>query len=139
MDCHLGPHFEIPAGSILVVRLITTAIFITIIDRFLCPMWQKLTHKSRTSLQEIGLGHVLNIPSMIISALVELKWLKIAHAHHLQGQLGSIVHMLALSLIPQLVVLGIGEAFQFQRQVALYYQEFPTTLKSIATSIRLAQ
>ena len=51
MDCHLGPHFQIPAVSILVVRLITTAIFITIIDRFLCPMWQKLTHKSRTPLR----------------------------------------------------------------------------------------
>ena len=29
MDCHLGPHFEILAESILVVRLITTANFIT--------------------------------------------------------------------------------------------------------------
>ena len=135
MDCHLGPHFEIPAGSVLVVRLITTAIFITIIDQFLCPMWQKLTHKSRTPLREIGLDHMLNILSMTISALVELKWLKTAHAHHLQGQLGSVVPMLALWLIPQLV-LGTGEAFHFQRQVALYYQEFPSTLKSTATTMQ---
>ena len=99
-------------------------------------MWQKLTHKSRTPHQEIGLGHVLNILSMTILALVELKWLKTAHAHHLQGQLGSIVPMLALWLIPQLIVLGIGEAFHFQRQVALYNQEFPTTLKSTATAMQ---
>ncbi|XP_075636294.1 protein NRT1/ PTR FAMILY 2.3-like [Castanea sativa] len=135
MDRHLGPHFEIPAGSILVLCLITTAIFVTIIDRFLCPMWQKLTHRSPTPLQQIGLGHVLNILSMAISALVESKRLKIAQAHHLQGQPGSIVPMLALWLIPQLVVVGIGEAFHFPGQVALYYQEFPMSLKSTSTAM----
>ncbi|KAM4083101.1 hypothetical protein ACB094_08G031700 [Castanea mollissima] len=122
MDRHLGPHSCWP-------------FFITIIDRFLCPMSQKLTHKSPTPLQQIGLGHVLNILSMTISALVESKRLKIAHAHRLQGQLGSIVPMLTLWLISQLVLLGIGEAFHFQRQVALYYQEFPTSLKSTATAM----
>ncbi|KAM3739566.1 hypothetical protein ACB098_08G032600 [Castanea mollissima] len=94
MDRHLGPHSCWP-------------FFITIIDRFLCPMSQKLTHKSPTPLQQIGLGHVLNI----------------------------LMPMLTLWLIPQLVVLGIGEAFHFQRQVALYYQEFPTSLKSTATAM----
>jgi hypothetical protein len=67
IDRYLGPHFEIPAGSILVVVLISTAISLTLIDRFLCPMWQKLTGKSPTPLQRIGLGHVLNILSMAFS------------------------------------------------------------------------
>ena len=93
MDRHLGPHFQIPAGSILVISLISTAIFLTIIDRFLSPMWQKLTHRSPTPLQQIGLGHVLNILSMATSALVESKRLKKARAHHLQGQPGAIVPM----------------------------------------------
>ena len=134
-DHHLGPHFEIPAGPILVLCLITTAIFLTIIDRFLCPNWQKLTHRFPTPLQHIGLGHVLNILSMAISALMESKRLKIAQAHHLQGQPESIVPMLALWLIPQLVLVGIGEAFHFPGQVALYYQEFPTSLKSTSTAM----
>ena len=99
MDRHLGPHFQIPAGSILVISLISTAIFLTTIDRFFSPMWQKLTSRSPTPLQQIGLGHVLNILSMATSALVESKRLKIARAHHLQGQPGAIVPMLALWLI----------------------------------------
>nr|XP_023870657.1 protein NRT1/ PTR FAMILY 2.3-like [Quercus suber]POE88540.1 protein nrt1/ ptr family 2.6 [Quercus suber] len=135
MDRHLGPHFQIPAGSILVISLISTAIFLTIVDRFLSPMWKKLTHRSPTPLQQIGLGHVLNILSMATSALVESKRLKIARAHHLQGQPGAIVPMLALWLIPQLVLVGIGEAFHFPGQVALYYQEFPTSLKSTSTAM----
>uniref|UniRef100_A0A2N9FRR9 Uncharacterized protein n=1 Tax=Fagus sylvatica TaxID=28930 RepID=A0A2N9FRR9_FAGSY len=135
MDRHLGPHFQIPAGSILVISLISTSIFLTIIDRFLCPMWQKLTRRSPKPLQRIGLGHVLNILSMAISALVESKRLKIAQAHHLQDQPKSIVPMLALWLFPQLVLVGIGEAFHFPGQVALYYQEFPMSLKSTSTAM----
>ncbi|KAL4610296.1 hypothetical protein ACB092_08G041000 [Castanea dentata] len=135
MDRHLGPHFQIPAGSILVISLISTATFLTIIDRFLSPMWKRLTRRSPTPLQQIGLGHVLNILSMATSALVESKRLKIARAHHLQRQPGAIVPMLALWLIPQLVLVGIGEAFHFPGQVALYYQEFPTSLKSTSTAM----
>ncbi|KAE8038919.1 hypothetical protein FH972_011384 [Carpinus fangiana] len=132
---HLGPHFQIPAGSILVVVLISTAISLTVIDRFLCPMWQKLTRSSPTPLQRIGLGHVLNVLSMATSALVEMKRLKIARAHHLQTRPGSIVPMSVLWLFPQLVLVGLGEAFHFPGQVALYYQEFPASLRSTSTAM----
>ncbi|KAK9998451.1 hypothetical protein SO802_018054 [Lithocarpus litseifolius] len=135
MDRHLGPHFQIPAGSILVLCMISTSVFLAIIDHFLCPMWQKLTRRSPTSLQRIGLGHVLNILSMAISALVEAKRLKTAQAHHIQGQPGAIVPMLALWLFPQLVLVGIGEAFHFPGQIALYYQEFPMALRSTSTAM----
>ncbi|XVF04996.1 hypothetical protein REPUB_Repub05bG0131700 [Reevesia pubescens] len=135
MDRHLGQHFKIPAGSILVLVLISTSIFLTLIDRFLCPMWQKLTRKSPSALQRIGVGHVLNVLGMAVSALVESKRLKTVHAHHLQSQPSSIVPMLALWLSPQLVLVGIGEAFHFPGQVALYYQEFPASLRSTATAM----
>ncbi|XP_040994156.1 protein NRT1/ PTR FAMILY 2.7-like [Juglans microcarpa x Juglans regia] len=135
MDRHIGPHFQIPAGSILVVVLISTSISLTIIDRFLCPMWQKLTHSSPTPLQRIGLGHVLNILSMAMSALMEWKRLQIAQAHNLQDRPGSIVPMSAFWLFPQLALVGIGEAFHFPGQVALYYQEFPKSLKTTSTAM----
>lgn len=34
-----------------------------------------------------------------------------------------------------MVVVGIGEAFHFPGQVRLYYQEFPSSLKSLATAM----
>ncbi|KAB1226109.1 Protein NRT1/ PTR FAMILY 2.7 [Morella rubra] len=135
MDRHIGRHFRFPSGSIIVIILISTAISLTFIDRFLCPMWQKLTGLSLTPLQRIGIGHVLNILSMAVSALVESKRLKIAKAHNLQDLPGSIVPMLVLWLFPQLVLVGVGEAFHFPGQVSLYYQEFPTSLKSTATAM----
>ncbi|GAV71369.1 PTR2 domain-containing protein [Cephalotus follicularis] len=135
MDRHLGPHFKIPAGSVAVIVLISTSISLTIIDRFICPMWKRLTGFSLTPLQRIGVGHVFNILSMVVSALVETKRLQIAHNHHLQSHPGSIVPMLVLWLFPQLILVGIGEAFHFPGQVALYYQEFPASLQSTATAM----
>ncbi|XVF05634.1 hypothetical protein REPUB_Repub05bG0189400 [Reevesia pubescens] len=135
MDRHLGPNFKIPAGSIIVVVLISSAIFIALLDRFLFPSWHKLTGQLITPLQRIGIGHVFNILSMAISALVESKRLKIAHDHHLQDQTSAIVPMLSLWLFPQLVVVGIGEAFHFPGNVSFYYQEFPVSMKSTATSM----
>ena len=87
------------------------------------------------SLERIGLSHVLNFFSMVVSALVESKRLKIAHLHHLQGQVEAIVSISALWLFPQLVLVGMGEAFHFPGQVGLYYQEFPTSLHSTATAM----
>ncbi|XP_068339100.1 protein NRT1/ PTR FAMILY 2.6-like [Pyrus communis] len=135
MDRHIGPHFKIPAGSILVIVLISTAISLTLIDRFLCPVWQKMTGRFPTSLQRIGLGHVLNVLSMAVSALVESKRLTAVKSHHLQDQPGAVVPMLALWLFPQLVLVGIGEAFHFPGQVSLYYQEFPVSLRSTSTAM----
>ncbi|EXC33223.1 Nitrate excretion transporter 1 [Morus notabilis] len=131
MDVHLGPHFKIPASSILVLVLITTSIFLTLIDHLLCPTWQKLTRHSPTPLQQIGLGHVLNILSMVVSALVESKRLRVAH--NLANS--NIVPMLAVWLFPQLKLAGIGEAFHFPGQVSLYYQEFPASLRNTATAM----
>lgn len=136
MDRHLGPHFKIPAGSIFVIAFISTAISLTLIDRILCPLWKKLTNHSPTPLQRIGLGQILNALSMAVSALVESRRLRIAHAHHLQNQpAGPITPMLALWLFPQLALVGIGEAFHFPGQVSLYYQEFPTSLRSTSTAM----
>ncbi|XP_038895447.1 protein NRT1/ PTR FAMILY 2.7-like [Benincasa hispida] len=135
MDRHLGPNFKIPAGSFSVIIFISTTISLTLIDRFVYPIWQKMIGRMPRPLERVGLGHVLNFLSMVVSALVESKRLKIAHAHHLQGQVVAVLPISALWLFPQLVLVGIGEAFHFPGQVGLYYQEFPTSLRSTATAM----
>ncbi|XP_060197128.1 protein NRT1/ PTR FAMILY 2.7-like [Lycium barbarum] len=131
MDRHLGPNFQIPAGSILVFVMVSTALFLALFDKFIFPTWKKLTGKSLTPLQRIGVGHVLNFLCMGVSALVESKRLKVAKSN----QSSNIVPMSVLWLVPQLALVGIAEAFHFPGQVAFYYQEFPTTLKNMATAM----
>jgi len=81
--------------------------------------------------QLIGVGHVLNILSMAVSALAESKRIKTARSH----QDASIVPMSVFWLVPGLVLAGFAEAFHFPGQVSLYYQEFPESLKSTATAM----
>lgn len=133
MDCHLVHNFKIPAGSVVVIVLITTSIFLAILDRFVFPAWEKLTGRLITPLQRIGAGHMFNIISMAISAVVEFKRLEIAHSQNSSGAMA--IPMSVCWLFPQLVIVGVGEAFHFPGQVSLYYQEFPASLKSTATAM----
>jgi peptide/histidine transporter 3/4 len=64
---------------------------------------------------------------MAVSALVESKRLKKAQ--------NSMVPMSALWLFPKLVLVGIGEAFHAPGQLQLFYQEFPVSLRSMATEV----
>ena len=130
MDRHLGPHFKIPASSVVVITLISGSISLSLIYGFLYPVWQKLTGRFPTPLQRIGLGHVLSVLGMASAAVVESKRLNIA-----QDQSGDNVPMRVLWLFPQMVLVGIGEAFHFPGQISLYYQEFPASLKSTSTAM----
>jgi peptide/histidine transporter 3/4 len=135
MDRHLGQHFKIPAGSMIVFMLTSTAISLTFIDRILYPMWQKLSRRSPTPLQRIGLGHVFNALGMVVAALIESKRLDMARTHNLIDKPGSNIPLSVLWLVPQLGVVGFGEAFHYPGQVTFYYQEFPKSLRSIATAM----
>ncbi|KAM7280805.1 hypothetical protein ACFE04_007939 [Oxalis oulophora] len=125
MDRHLGPNFKFPAASIFVVVSISTSTSILLIDRILIPVWQNLTRQTPTPLQLVGVGHVFNILSMVISAVVESKRLKLSHDRNLE----------AVWLVPQLVLVGIGEAFHFPRQLDFCYMEFPSSLQSTSTAM----
>ncbi|KAM0053542.1 putative ABC-type nitrate transporter [Helianthus debilis subsp. tardiflorus] len=133
MDRHLGPRYQIPAGTTMIFVTISTCLSLASIDRFLIPTFHKLTRTSPTLLRRIGIGHVLTISSMALSALVESKRLAAARTHNLTGN--SIVPMSVFWMVPQLLVVGVGEAFMFPGQVMFYYQEFPKSIKSTAAAM----
>ncbi|KAF4382258.1 hypothetical protein G4B88_011587 [Cannabis sativa] len=137
MDRQLGS-IKIPASTFLVSSLISTSISIFIINRYLLPMWQKISGKPLTHLQRIGMGHATNILGLVGSALLESRRLHLVRADGLvvtPDQSGSVVPMSALWLVLILAIMGFGEALQFPGQVALYYQEFPESLKSTSTAM----
>ncbi|KAL6967364.1 hypothetical protein U1Q18_033175 [Sarracenia purpurea var. burkii] len=138
MDRHLGPHFQIPAGSILVFESIFVCIGLFLFDRLIWPFWRKLRRRSPTPLQLIGVGHVLNAAGMAVSAIVETKRRNVARtaaAHHQLLQGGGVAPISAFWLVPQLAIVGVAASFHFPEQVALYYQEFPSSLKSMSTAV----
>lgn len=129
MDRSWGPHFKVPAGTVLVLLMLSGSISIALIDKCLTPLWLRLTSNSNNPsqllahLRRIGIGHVLNVLGMVVSALVESKRLR------------STSPLPVAWLFPQLILVGIGEAFHLPAHVALYYQEFPESLKGSATAM----
>lgn len=98
------------------------------------PACRNLFNSTPSPLQRIGTGHILIIVSMAISAIVETKRRNLAPTERLP-QHSTMVQMSVFWLVPQLALTGIGIAFQFPGQVHLYYQEFPTSLKSMSTAL----
>ncbi|KAJ0985470.1 hypothetical protein J5N97_003826 [Dioscorea zingiberensis] len=132
MDRHIGPNFLIPAGSVTVFVLITASLAITILDTAVYQVWQRIVRQAPTPLQRIGIGHLINALAMAWSALLESSRLKTMSSHQQDGARRT---MSVLWVVPPLVLIGVGEAFHFPGQVALFYQQFPASLASTATSM----
>ncbi|CAH9090203.1 unnamed protein product [Cuscuta epithymum] len=129
MDRHLGPHFQIPAGSIFVVSLVSIALWVPVYDRVLIPYLRKRTGNEGgiTMLQRIGIGLGLSSIAMVVSGFVETKRRATAISG---GPPISIVW-----LFPQLIVMGLAEAFTFIAQIEFYNREFPENLMSVGNSL----
>ncbi|KAJ0613169.1 putative proton-dependent oligopeptide transporter family, MFS transporter superfamily [Helianthus annuus] len=126
MDRHLGLRFQISAGTMPVFATISSSISLALMNCFLLPLFHKLTRTSPTLLKRIGIGHILSISSMALSALVESKRLTTARTHKLTGN----------SIVPMSVFwMGVGVTFMFPGQVMFYYQEFPKSIKSTAAAM----
>ncbi|XP_042388401.1 protein NRT1/ PTR FAMILY 2.7-like [Zingiber officinale] len=135
MDRTVGPHFSVPASSFVVSSLASTAIALCLLDRFLLPLWHHLTRHTPTPLQRVGVGHFFNAAGMAASALVEHARARVVRAHRKESEAGWVVPMSALWLVVPLVLVGVGEAFHFPGQVALYYREFPSMLRNTSTGM----
>ncbi|OAY66299.1 Protein NRT1/ PTR FAMILY 2.13 [Ananas comosus] len=131
MDRHLGPHFQIPAGSFATIALLTLTLFIPIYDQLFVPLARRITgiESGITLLQRQGVGLVISVFSMVVAGLVEEKRRRSAIAH------GGVSPLSALWLAPQLVLLGVAEAFNAVGQIEFYNRQFPEQMQSIAGSL----
>jgi len=131
MDCHLGPHFEIPAGSVSSISLIALTVFIPIYDQLMVPLARKLTglEGGITLLQRQGVGLALSPISMVVAGLVEHKRRDSALST------GGISSMTVFWLAPQLVLIGIAEAFNAVGQIEFYNKQFPEHMQTLAGSL----
>lgn len=122
--------FKIPAATYNVITMITLTIWIPVYDRILVPVLRLVTKKEAgiTILQRIGVGTLLGIVTMIISALVE------SHRRRLSYSSSSMSGNL---LIPQLVMAGLSEGFSIIAFVEFFYKQFPANMRSLGASFLL--
>ncbi|XP_010482935.1 PREDICTED: protein NRT1/ PTR FAMILY 2.13-like [Camelina sativa] len=134
MDRHLGPNFEIPAGSLSVISLLTICVFLPFYDRVFVPFMRRITgHKSGiTLLQRIGTGIVFAIFSMIVAGIVE----RMRRRRSISaGDPTGMTPMSVFWLSPQLILMGLCEAFNAIGQLEFFNSQFPEHMRSIANSL----
>ena len=131
MDCHLGTHFEIPPGSVISISFIALTAFLPIYDRILVPIARRFTRVESgiTLLQRQGIGLVISPISMVVAGLVEHKRRNSALSN------GGKSPMSVLWLAPQLILMGIAEAFNAVGQIEFYNKQFPEQMLARAGSL----
>ncbi|TVU45647.1 hypothetical protein EJB05_05138 [Eragrostis curvula] len=140
-DRHLGRGgFQIPAASFTVFAMLAQTVWIPIYDRLLLPKIRKITGKDEglTLLQRMGIGIALSTVAMVISAIVEDRRRAIALSEPTLGTTitgGAISAMSSLWMVPQLLILGLSEAFNLISQIEFYYKEIPEHMRSVAGAL----
>ncbi|XP_072956508.1 protein NRT1/ PTR FAMILY 2.10-like [Typha angustifolia] len=130
-DRHLGKtKFEIPAASFTIFPMLALTLWIPFYDRLFVPLLRKFTGKEEgvTLLQRMGVGMILSIVAMIVSAFVERRRRSYASGTAISSFSG-------LWLIPQLMIMGLSESFNNISQLEFYYKQFPENMRSIAGSL----
>ncbi|GAV63489.1 PTR2 domain-containing protein [Cephalotus follicularis] len=131
--------FEVPAASYTVFTMLTVTLWIPFYDRILVPFIRRFTGKEGglTLLQRMGIGIVLSLITVLVSGLIEERRRMLALTGHTLGisqKGGYISSMSGMWLIPQLMLAGLSEAFNYIAQIEFYYKQFPENMRSIAGS-----
>ena len=132
--------FKIPAASTGVFPMLTIMIVLPFYDKVVLPYARKVTGTERgiTFLQRLGLGYGMGIAAMVLSGIVEAQRRRIAVKNGLIGKPGAVVPMSVFWLIPQLCLMGVGEAFTGVGQAEFFYDQVPEGMRSTAGSINSA-
>lgn len=135
MDRNIGStNFQIPAGSLSIISLITIGTWLPFYDRILQPAIAKYTKREEgmTTLQRIGFGNVFSILTMAVAGIVEQRRRVLAESH--AGPDG-VAPMCVMWLAPQQILMGLCQVFNTVALIEFYNEEFPENMRSIGTSL----
>lgn len=127
----ISEKFKIPAASMGSVSAVGTLIAVPIYDRIIVPILRKVTGNERgmSILKRISIGMASSVIVMVVAALVEAKRLRMAGSHHT---------MSVLWLIPQYLILGLGDSFSLVGLQEYFYEEVPDSMRSLGMALFLS-
>ncbi|KAG2406301.1 Protein NRT1/ PTR FAMILY 5.7 [Vigna angularis] len=140
MNLKISNSFEIPPASMLSLAGFVTMVFVPIYDRIIVPIVRKVTGNERgiSMLRRIGIGLTLLIIVMAVAALVETKRLRMV-GHEVVTEDGTKQETMSLMwMIPQFIIIGIGNAFYLTGLQEYFYEEVPDSMRSIGMALYLS-
>lgn len=135
MDRHVfTSSFEIPAASFGIFAVITTTLWLALYDSTILPLASKIMGKTvhLNVKTRMGIGLILSIASLVVSAVVEGVRLQLAT----KGEKPTTTRpMSALWLLPHTCLIGLAEGFMVTAQNEFFYSELPKSMSSVASTL----
>ncbi|KAH0870101.1 hypothetical protein HID58_077123 [Brassica napus] len=132
MDKTFGHNFNVPAGWMNLVSMITLAIWISLYECVILPIARQITGRKQrlTMKQRIQIGIVMGIACMIVAGFLE----KDRRASALKN--GSFVSPVSIvMLLPQFVLAGLTEAFSAVALMEFLTVKMPEHMRAVAGAI----
>ncbi|XP_020594586.1 protein NRT1/ PTR FAMILY 5.7-like, partial [Phalaenopsis equestris] len=135
MNRKLAAGFEIPPASVYALGAVAMIISVAFYEKLLVPFLQRATGNERgiSLLKRIGTGMAFSIVGMVTAAIVERKRLRVAEAEQ-----AMTLSMSVFWLVPQFMVLGLGDGFTIVGLQEYFYDQMPDSMKSIGIALYLS-
>ncbi|KAE8705135.1 hypothetical protein F3Y22_tig00110430pilonHSYRG00309 [Hibiscus syriacus] len=129
--------FNIPAASLTVFIYVTIMFWVVLYERAIIPFASKIKGKQvyLSVYLRMGLGLLLSVIAMGLTAMVENVRLHKANHEGLVKYPDAMVNMSAMWLLPQYIVMGDRRGLSMLGQFEFYHLVFPKTMSSIANSL----
>lgn len=127
--------FQIPAASLGSFITISMLISVPLYDRFFVPFVRRRSGNPRgiTLLQRLGIGFVFQVLVAAVAYFVELKRMQVIHHYNTTNHY-DIVPMSIFWLLPQYVLLGVGDVFIAIGMLEFFYDQSPEDMQSLGTT-----
>ncbi|KAL5071328.1 hypothetical protein RYX36_022215 [Vicia faba] len=137
MNRRLFGKFNFPAGSFNLIMIFTLSVAIPSYDRIAVPLLAKYAGRPRgfSCKVRIGIGMLFVCAAKAIAAIVETVRRNAAIEQGFEDQPNAVINMSALWLVPEFVLLGLGESFTPVGLVEFFYSYFPKSMSSFAMAI----
>uniref|UniRef100_A0A0D9WF89 Major facilitator superfamily (MFS) profile domain-containing protein n=1 Tax=Leersia perrieri TaxID=77586 RepID=A0A0D9WF89_9ORYZ len=128
---------RIPAASLGSFITISMLLSIPVYDRVLVPLARRRTGDPRgiTLLQRLGVGCALQVAAVACACLVELRRMRvIRHSSLPITRGGGTVPMSIFWMLPQYVLIGVGDVFNSVGILEFFYDQSPQGMQSLGTT-----
>ncbi|CAJ1863329.1 unnamed protein product [Sphenostylis stenocarpa] len=132
--------FKVPPASMASLSAFGTIVFVPIYDRIFVPILRKVTGNERgiSLLRRIGIGLTFSVILMVVAALVETKRLRMATHQDLTMRETKYENMSVMWLIPQYLMMGIGNSFSLVGLQEYFYDQVPDSMRSLGMALYLS-
>ncbi|KQK06826.1 protein NRT1/ PTR FAMILY 5.1 isoform X1 [Brachypodium distachyon] len=126
---------RIPAASLGSFITISMLLSIPIYDRVFVPLVRRRTGNPRgiTLLQRLGIGCALQVLVVACAYLVEIRRMRVIRERSIHGAHDT-VPMNIFWMLPQYVLLGVGDVFNSIGILEFFYDQSPEGMQSLGTT-----